>query len=81
MRRLRATALPAGVAVCVLAVVAVPDAPLSRHMLQHSLLVAVGAPLIAFGLPSPRMLGLPPAARRRLARATHRALSASRRTR
>ncbi len=38
-------ALPAGVAVCVLAAAAVPDEPLSWHMLQHSLLVGGrGAP-------------------------------------
>ena len=65
-------ALPAGVAICALAVAVVPDEPLSLHMLQHSLLVAVGAPLIAFGMPSPRALGLSPSARRRLARATRR---------
>lgn len=72
MSRARPIALAAGVAGCAAAVALVPDEPLSRHMLQHSLLVAVAAPLIAYGMPSPRALGLAPAARRRLARATRR---------
>lgn len=62
--RRRASAFAAGVAAVVLALLspidAVAEVLLSAHMVQHVLLVAVAAPLLAYAAPGPRLLrGMP----------------------